>query len=148
MADGDRDKEQVSRDTNSKTSGDTWLLSNASAISTISTTTAQVSSGGSGHNLEHEFPTPPLAIISTRIKSASALAACAHYETATVKYPYETTNLGRLLKMVGECLKGRKALSIAFIVHGSPGCFKLCSKKVRRFMPSCIEVRARRHALH
>lgn len=104
-----------------KNNGDVLQISNVSTLSVHS----------SGTDLDHEVLSPPLAIISSRVKSAGALVSCANYETATVKYSYETTSLGRLLKMVGEKMKGRKALSVALLVHGSPGCFKLCSQKVR-----------------
>ncbi|CAI8018778.1 Serine/threonine-protein kinase Nek8 [Geodia barretti] len=87
------------------------------------------SSGGSDRLDATEVPSPPLALISSRVKSAGALETCANFETATVRYAYETTSPSRLLRAVGERLRGRKALSVALVVHGSPGCFKLCSQK-------------------
>ena len=105
--------------------GDAWQFSNASSVS------AQMTSSGGSDRLDSEVPSPPLAVISTRVKSAGTLESCANFGTATVKYAYETTTLSRLLKAIGERLRGRKALSIALVVHGSPGCFKLCAQKVR-----------------
>lgn len=101
--------------------GDSWKLSSMSAQMT--------SSSASGH-LDTEVTCPPLAVISTRVKSATTLEICSNFETATVKYTYDTSTLSQLLKSIGERLKGRQALSIALVVHGSPGCFKLCPQKV------------------
>lgn len=101
--------------------GDSWKLSSMSA--------QMISSSTSGH-LDTEVTCPPLAVISTRVKSAATLEICANYETATVRYAYDTSTLSQLLKSIGERLRGRRALSIALVVHGSPGCFKLCSQKV------------------
>ena len=109
----------------SKNSADAWHLSNLSILS------GQMTSSGGSERLDTEVPSPPLAVISTRVKSAAALENCANFETATVKYAYDTTTLSRLLKSIGERLRGRKALSVALVVHGSPGCFKLCSRKVQ-----------------
>ena len=107
--------------------GDAWQFSNASSLS------AQMASSGGSDRSDTEVPSPPLAVISTRVKSAGTLESCANFETATVKYAYETTTLSRLLKSIGERLRARKALSIALVVHGSPGCFKLCAQKVSTY---------------
>ena len=108
-----------------KSIGDAWHLGNDSNLSAT-----QMTSSGGSERMDTEVHSPPLAVISTRVKSAAALENCANFGTATVRYAYETTNLGRLLKSIGERLRGRKALSMALVVHGSPGCFKLCSQKV------------------
>lgn len=109
--------------------GDAWL---PSATSTLSISAQMTSSGGSD-GLYSDVPSPPLAVISSRVKSGAALESCANLETVTVRYSYETSTLSSLLKMVGERLKGRKALSVVLVVHGSPGCFKLCSTKVHTY---------------
>ena len=46
------------------------------------------------------------------------------------RYTYESTTLAKLLQLVGSKLKGRIALSMAFLMHGEPGCFKICPQKV------------------
>ena len=112
--------------------GDAWL---PTTTSTLSISAHMTSSGGS-ERLYTDVPSPPLAVISTRVKSAGALENCANLETAKVRYSYETTTLSSLLKSIGEQLKGRKALSVALVVHGSPGCFKLCSQKVQIMLHS------------
>ena len=66
----------------------------------------------------------------SRAKSAVSLVTCVNPGVAVVKYSYEATTLTRLLQLVGATLKGRQALSIAMVVHGQPGYFKICSQKV------------------
>ena len=121
---------QRGRNDSKNSQGDIWQPSSTSTLSI----SAQMTSSGGSERLDTEVPSPPLAVISSRVKSASALENCANFETATVRYAYETTTLSRLLKSVGERLRGRKALSVALVVHGSPGCFKLCSQKVGRLL--------------
>lgn len=124
MAEGE--PARVRSDSNGQ--GDPWPVN--LSISTTSSGQMMASSGGSDRLDAAEVPSPPLALISSRVKSANALETCANFETATVRYAYETTSPSRLLRAVGEKLRGRKALSVALVVHGSPGCFKLCSQKV------------------
>ena len=124
MAEGE--PARVRSDSNGQ--GDPWPVN--LSISTTSSGQMMASSGGSDRLDAAEVPSPPLALISSRVKSANALETCANLETATVRYAYETTSPSRLLRAVGEKLRGRKALSVALVVHGSPGCFKLCSQKV------------------
>lgn len=128
MAEGEL---QRGRSDSKNSHGDVWQPSNMSTLST----SAQMTSSGGSERLDTEVPSPPLAVISSRVKSANALENCANFETTTIRYAYETTTLSRLLKAIGERLRGRKALSIALVVHGSPGCFKLCSQKVHYYGP-------------
>ena len=84
--------------------------------------------GDSGRTRGEEFSdVPPLAIVSSRTKSSMALVRLANPGVAVVHYRYEDTTLSRLLQLVGDTLKGRRALGIALVVHGQPGSFKLCS---------------------
>lgn len=84
--------------------------------------------GDSGRTRGEEFSdVPPLAIVSSRTKSSLALVRLANPGVAVVHYRYEDTTLSRLLQLVGDTLKGRRALGIALVVHGQPGSFKLCS---------------------
>ena len=80
---------------------------------------------------ELELSRPPLVVISSRMKSPDTLVSCVSTGVESVKYSYETTSLSKLFQTIGTKLKGRQALSIAFLVHGQPGCFKICSQKVR-----------------
>lgn len=121
------EKEPVRSDSSGGQVGDAWMGGPLFS----SHASGQMASSSGSERLDVEVPSPPLAIISSRVKSANALENCSNFETATVRYAYETTTLSRLLKAVGEKLRGRKALSVALVVHGSPGCFKLCSQKVR-----------------
>ena len=111
---------QESRRSRSDSRGvDPWQLTDLSGEST-SITDLEVSS-------------PPLVLISSRVKNANSLVQCVDTAAGAkvVKYSYELTTLHKLLTMVDAALKGRLALSIALMVHGQPGCFKLCSQKVR-----------------
>ena len=118
-------------DSNGQQRGDSWPGGPLSLSTASSGAQIMASSSGSDRlDAAAEVPSPPLALISSRVKSASALESCANFETETVRYAYETTSPSRLLRAVGEKLRGRKALSVALVVHGSPGCFKLCSQKV------------------
>lgn len=102
----------------SKTGGDTLQLTSYSELSTESTTDVEISR-------------PPLVVISSRMKSPGTLASCVNPGVVVVEYSYDTTSLSKLFQTIGTKLKGRQALSIAFLVHGQPGCFKICSEKVR-----------------
>ena len=102
----------------SKTGRDPLQLTSYSELSTESTTDLEIS-------------LPPLVVISSRMKSPDTLVICVNPGVEVVKYSYETTSLSKLFQMIGAKLKGRQALSIAFLVHGQPGCFKICSQKVR-----------------
>ena len=103
--------------TNSKTTMDPLLASGYSETSADSSTDLDV-------------PIPPLAVISSRIKSPGSLANCVNPGALVVRYNYDATSLAKLQRAVAEKLKGRKALSMAFLMHGHPGCFKICSQKV------------------
>lgn len=101
---------------------DPWQLTNFSDVS-----------GESASATDLEVSSPPLVLISSRVKGASSLERCvdAAAGAKVVKYPYDQTTLPKMRQMVAATLKGRLALSIALIVHGQPGFFKLCAKKVR-----------------
>lgn len=73
---------------------------------------------------------PPLVIISTRVKQYGSLLKLTNPGVIVLVYDYDTTDVQTLLKMVSDKLKGRKALSIAFVVHGQPGGFKLTKYNV------------------
>ena len=73
---------------------------------------------------------PPLVIVSNRVKQYSSLAKLANPGVAVVLFDYEGTSLTRLLQLVGERLKGRKALCVALVVHGEPGLIKLTRQNV------------------
>ena len=73
---------------------------------------------------------PPLAIISSRVKRSLSLSRLANPGVAVVHYDYQTTSLARLLQLVGDTLKARKALSIAMVVNGQPGSFQLTQQQV------------------
>lgn len=75
-------------------------------------------------------PSPPLAILSSRAKSASSLVKIANPGVAVVYYKYETTSLDELLQSVVKKLNGRRDLSIALLFHGHPGFFKIIRDKV------------------
>ena len=79
-----------------------------------------------------EIDTPPLVLISSRVKSPKALSGCVNTGVAVVRYTYESTTLAKLLQLVGSKMKGRYALSIAFLMHGNSSCLKICSQKVSR----------------
>ncbi|XP_065886059.1 serine/threonine-protein kinase Nek8-like, partial [Dysidea avara] len=74
-------------------------------------------------------PSPPLAILSSRAKSASSLVKIANPGVAVVYYKYESATLDELLKSVRKKLNGRRALSIALLFHGHPGFFKIIRDK-------------------
>ena len=103
----------------SKTGGDPLQLTSYSELSTESTTDLEIS-------------LPPLVVISSRIKSPDTLVSSVNPGVEVVKYSYETTSLSKLFQTISAKLKGRQALCIAFLVHGQPGCFKICSQKVRK----------------
>jgi len=75
-------------------------------------------------------PLPPLAILSSRAKSASLLVKITNPGVAVVYYKYESATLDELIKSVGKKLNGRRALSIALLFHGHPGFFKIIRDKV------------------
>ena len=77
-----------------------------------------------------EIDKPPLILISSRVKSSGTLAACVNTGVVVVRYTYESTTLAKLLQLVASKMKGRHALSIAFLMHGNPGSLKICSQKV------------------
>ena len=77
-----------------------------------------------------EIDTPPLVLISSRVKSPKALSGCVNTGVVVVRYTYESTTLAKLLQLVGAKMKGRYALSIAFLMHGNASCLKVCSQKV------------------
>ena len=87
-----------------------------------------VDGGDGGRSRGEEFSdVPPLAIVSSRTKSSLTLVRLANPGVAVVHYRYEDTTLSKLLQLVGDTLKGRRALGIALVVHGQAGSFKLCS---------------------
>ncbi len=98
---------------------ESWKLTSVSEFSTESAGSEML-----------ELSTPPLVIISSRVKSPGTLSNCANPEAAVVRYTYESVTLSRLLQTVAAAMRGRQALSIALVVHGQPGLFKLCSQKV------------------
>lgn len=123
MADGAGEPQRVRSD--SKTA-DPLQLTNYSELSAESATDLEIS-------------LPPLVVVSSRMKSSGTLMNCVNPGVEVVKYSYEATSLAKLLQMIGAKLKGRQALSIAFLVHGQPGCFKICSQKVRGVeFPACL----------
>ena len=79
-----------------------------------------------------EIDKPPLILISSRVKSSGTLAACVSTGVVVVRYTYESTTLAKLLQLVASKMKGRHALSIAFLMHGNSGSLKICSQKVSR----------------
>ena len=93
-----------------------------------------------------EVDNPPLVLISSRVKSSGALSGCVNTGVVVVRYTYESTTLAKLLRFVGSKLKGRHALSIAFLMHGSPDCLKICSQKVSR--QTCYTVCSQVHVQH
>ena len=114
-----------------------WNLANSQASSLISTIKTQGSliledsiDYGDGPRVEQLSSVPPLIIMSSRVKRSSTLEALANPGVAVVRYDYEATSLTELLRLVGDRLKGRRALSIALVVHGQPGQFKLTRDKV------------------
>ena len=78
------------------------------------------------------------------MKSSASLVGCVNPGVAVVKYPYESTSLAKLLQLVAATLKGRLALSIALLVHGQPGYFKICSQKVSGLQQATPELVAKR----
>ena len=87
-----------------------------------------------------EIDTPPLVLISSRIKSSKALSNCVSTGVVVVRYTYESTTLAKLLQQVGSKMKGRHALSIAFLMHGNSSCLKICSQKVSEHQGTCMPV--------
>ena len=84
---------------------------------------------------EEESSLPPLVIISSRVKQYSSLGKIINPGVVTIAYNYdntEFTNLHNLLRLIGDKLKGRKALSIALVVHGQSGGFKLTKYNVNK----------------
>lgn len=103
------------------------------------------SEGSTLEDLAKEFtdlgPSPPLAILSSRAKSASSLMKIANPGVAVVYYKYESTSLDELLQSVAKKLNGRRALSIALLFHGHPGFFKIIRDKVSK--SKCFECHLR-----
>ena len=118
MAETENTAQRSRSDSNNRP--DPWQLTNMSDFSASESATDLI-----------EVMSPPLVIISSRVKSATTLANCVNPGVAVVKYSYEATSLAKLLQQVGEKLKGRRALSVALLMHGQPGYFKICSGKVR-----------------
>lgn len=83
---------------------------------------------------------PPLVIVSSRVKHYASLIRLANPGVAVVHYNYETTSLGRLLVHIGDTMKSRQALSIALVVHGQNGSFKINRQKVRISGRFCMSV--------
>lgn len=81
---------------------------------------------------EEESSLPPLVIISNRVKQYSSLGKIINPGVVTIAYNYDNTDLHNLLKLIGDKLKGRKALSIALVVHGQSGGFKLTKYNVNK----------------
>ena len=81
---------------------------------------------------EEESSLPPLVIISSRVKQYSSLGKIINPGVVTIAYNYDNTDLHNLLKLIGDKLKGRKALSIALVVHGQSGGFKLTKYNVNK----------------
>lgn len=100
------------------------LLSDSNAA-----TSSDFSAGESTSELL-EIDTPPLVLISSRIKSSSALSGCVNTGVVVVRYTYDSTSLAKLLQSVASKMKGRRALSIAFLMHGNSNSLKICSQKV------------------
>lgn len=81
---------------------------------------------------EEESSLPPLVIISNRVKQYSSLGKIINPGVVTIAYNYDNSDLHILLKLIGDKLKGRKALSIALVVHGQSGGFKLTKYNVNK----------------
>ena len=77
-----------------------------------------------------EIDTPPLVLLSSRVKSSGTLSICVNTGVVVVRYNYESTTLTKLLQLVASKMKGRHALSIAFLMHGNSSSLKICSQKV------------------
>lgn len=116
---------------NSTTSTPVQRRIRSDSKSTDLANTSDFSAGESTSELL-EIDTPPLVLISSRVKSPKALSGCVNTGLVVVRYTYESTSLAKLLQLIGSKMKGRHALSIAFLVHGSPSCLKLCSQKVAK----------------
>ena len=114
---------------NSTTSTPVQRRIRSDSKSTDLANTSDFSAGESTSELL-EIDTPPLVLISSRVKSPKALSGCASTGVVVVRYTYESTSLIKLLQLIGSKMKGRHALSIAFLMHGNPSCLKLCSQKV------------------
>ena len=103
----------------------------SSSPTKISLTAGDYGDGGGSVESEDQLSfVPPLAIISSRVKRSLSLSRLANPGVAVVHYDYQTTSLARLLQLVGDTLKARKALSIAMVVNGQPGSFQLTQQQV------------------
>ena len=58
------------------------------------------------------------------------LAGCVNEGVVVVRYAYDTTTLPKLSRQVSAKLKGRLALSIAWIMEGTQSALQVCSGKV------------------
>ena len=87
---------------------------------------------------EEESSLPPLVIISSRVKQYSSLGKIINPGVVTIAYNYDKADLHNLLKLIGDKLKGRKALSIALVVHGQSGGFKLTKYNVNKRINSIL----------
>ena len=87
---------------------------------------------------EEESSLPPLVIISSRVKQYSSLGKIINPGVVTIAYNYDKADLHDLLKLIGDKLKGRKALSIALVVHGQSGGFKLTKYNVNKCINSIL----------
>ena len=85
-----------------------------------------------------EIDTPPLVLISSRVKSSGALSTCVNTGVVVVRYTYDSTTPAKLLQLVASKMKGRHALSIAFLMHGNSCSLKVCSQKVSMVAVGCI----------
>lgn len=111
------------------------LSSSPTKISLTAGDYADVANGGGTVEGEEQLSfVPPLAIISKRVKRSLSLARLANPGVAVVHYDYQTTSLARLLQLVGDTLKARKALSIAMVVSGQPGSFQLTQQQVHSIL--------------
>ena len=107
----------------------------SSSPTKISLTAGDYGDGGGSVEAEDQLSfVPPLAIISSRVKRSLSLSRLANPGVAVVHYDYQTTSLARLLQLVGDTLKARKALSIAMVVNGQPGSFQLTQQQVCKIL--------------
>jgi len=90
------------------------------------------------HSRSNSAVSPPawrVVFLSSKVRHSSVLNSAARSSVLFVPYKYDNTTLESLFLQVQETLAGRKAESIAFIVHGQGSNTVLCANddQVKRF---------------
>lgn len=86
--------------------------------------------GTPNHSRSNSAVSPPtwrLVFLSSKLRQATVLNSAARSSVLIVPYKYDSTTLDSLLNQAQQILSGRKAESIAFLLHGQGSNTVLCS---------------------